>query len=770
MDQDDLNQALDTRELNLSARQLSGVPELVFTCCGLQALNLSTNSIGSLPSTLAQLRTITDLDLSFNQLRELPECLGALTCLVSLRAQYNQIERVHPGAVSRLGDCLEELVLADNSLICLPPDLGCLSRLRRLDVRFNPRLTGLPPQLGRLAGSLVQLGVEGCPLGESDSAGESQGPGSRPSSATPARKQLQHFYRVLQQVAAQAEAEVQLTGVPAPGAAGGRACQVLKAVLQQLPRIGEGTEQRPASAAVVQSHAHSAAEGAKPANGTSSFAQLSGSAAKSSMAAAQDKRQGTRAKDTAGSKVVPTLAGQGSNRVEVLTISNTGADSHEPASLRACSGSGRMARPGHLQPLNTHLGPRAARAAAAAAAPRSPLTDLRNSHADLELSYDDDDDEEVGGASEPGINIVGDGTGVAPPLSPGPLSPGMSGDVGDGTGTSSAMSRALEELADLPPAAAAAMYRSLDMVAAGVQEMREGRPLSRGGTAAALGLPAGIARSSASSHSQRRPGSSALRPGSSSLRPGSSMGRFGELNRPGTASVSGGRITTAPESRQATSGAEALTGAMALLASAGLGPDNRSAGQSHGGGAGDVRRPASSDAAGSAAAASGCEGSGSALGGMAPITFPLASGVRGMLRNSSRGSSRGGQEGGQASKVPAGEAATGARPAGLPYVLSGGAATKSTAPAQGQGVHASAAQDGVRSGPPPNGGSSAAAVNGSESDALGAALDQLDVVRRLLATRNPHLLEALDQEMFQDGEGEEEGMEGPAPPHGAEAT
>lgn len=309
--------------------------------------------------------------------------------------------------------------------------------------------------------------MEGCPLGEADTAGaegQLHESGIRPASATPGRKQLQQFYRVLQQVAAQAEAEVQATGVPAPGAAGGRACQALQAVLQHLQRVGELTGQRPTSAAAARSHAHVSGVCAKLADGPSGAAQVLGGTVHPGMAATQDKDLGTRPKEMACSKPSPASANQVSKRVEVLTLGNTGVDGHDPASLR--SGSGRMARPGHLQPLNTQLGPGVAHAAAAATVPRSPLTDLRNSHADLELSYDDDDDE-GGRAGGPGINIVGDGAGAAPPLSPGPLSPGMSGAMGDGT--SSAMSRALEELADLPPAAAAAMYRSLDMVAAGVQ-------------------------------------------------------------------------------------------------------------------------------------------------------------------------------------------------------------------------------------------------------------------------------------------------------------
>ena len=51
----------------------------------------------------------------------------------------------------------------------------------------------------------------------------------------------------------------------------------------------------------------------------------------------------------------------------------------------------------------------------------------------------------------------------------------------------------LQELQDLPPAAAAVLYRSLDSVQSGIQELRGGRPLSRGGSSSSGALGGGAA-------------------------------------------------------------------------------------------------------------------------------------------------------------------------------------------------------------------------------------------------------------------------------------
>ena len=83
----------------------------------------------------------------------------------------------------------------------------------------------------------------------------------------------------------------------------------------------------------------------------------------------------------------------------------------------------------------------------------------------------------------------------------------------------------LEQVASLPPAAAAVMYRTLEALRGGAREVREGRPISRGCGSLAPGLP------------PPPPSSSGGRPGSS--RPGTALGTFSStLTRSGLSSSS----------------------------------------------------------------------------------------------------------------------------------------------------------------------------------------------------------------------------------------
>nr|BBC28442.1 putative Leucine-rich repeat (LRR) protein, homolog of Volvox carteri MTF0684/MTM0041 [Yamagishiella unicocca] len=559
--------------------------------------------------------SLTSLDVSFNQLHELPACLGALTLLTCLRAQYNQIERVHPQAFSGLGGCLVELHLGDNALGSLPAEVGCLSRLARLDLRYT-RLTELPAELSRLGdvGCLQQLGLEGCPLG----AAQEGRPEGRPATAGTPREQQQQqaLYRRIRKAAADTEA----------AAGGAVAGQALAEVLKQLGTTaqagrpgheaaagrgagsssgGAGSRSQPPAAAgpgpgsaAASTGAPAAGGGARKVNVLSLGSGGSGAGATSSSGpgggggvAGGAREQGDASRGTAAEP----NAGAGPRYAQLQPLQLHSAAAPEPGSAARGSGGGDVRAQG--RPRRQHPG---------AVPPRSPLTDLRNSHADLELSYVDEDDDEP--ADDEGINIVGaGGAGAAPPLSPGEPSPGG--------GAPRAMALALEELSELPPAAAAVMYRSLDMVAAGVQEMREGRPLSRGGTSAGVPLPPNAMRPASSS----RPGSQHRRPGSSSS--------YGDPLRPRTSSSASGLPGSAGGGAPRQPPGEELTGAMALLASVGMRAGG-SGGQGAGGTPGRRNPGGDSDA--------GC-GEGSGLGALAPITFPLASGVRGMLRGVSGG-------------------------------------------------------------------------------------------------------------------------------------
>jgi len=219
-------------------------------------------------------------------------------------------------------------------------------------------------------------------------------------------------------------------------------------------------------------------------------------------------------------------------------------------------------------------------------------------------------------------------------------------DASAGSAVGLAMELSMQDMAELPPAAAAVLYRTLDSVRNGVQEMQEGRPLTRGGSA---GMAPGTAAALVSAHrpatsSQGRPGSAAYRPYSAS-RPGTSRPVSASASRPTSAQASGGAHRLG--SPLLVPGQEARPkwlpqqgGVMALLG--GNRPGSSGAGPSEGAGA--LQRPGSSwgvraegggGRAAVAADAHAGSSSGSAFEELPPITFPLTAGVRSMMQRMS---------------------------------------------------------------------------------------------------------------------------------------
>uniref|UniRef100_H3BYD4 P53-induced death domain protein 1 n=1 Tax=Tetraodon nigroviridis TaxID=99883 RepID=H3BYD4_TETNG len=108
----------------------------------------------SLPASFSCLLQLVHLDLSFNQLSCVPACLLSLP-LSSLLLCQNQISELPPD-IGQLSS-LTYLSLVGNKLVTLPPSLGQLTRLHTLDVSLN-LLQQLPDEIGSL-GSLVRLEI-----------------------------------------------------------------------------------------------------------------------------------------------------------------------------------------------------------------------------------------------------------------------------------------------------------------------------------------------------------------------------------------------------------------------------------------------------------------------------------------------------------------------------------------------------------------------------------------------------------------------------------
>ncbi|MFZ2390711.1 MAG: leucine-rich repeat domain-containing protein [Minisyncoccales bacterium] len=86
-----LNNANDIK-LDLSNKDLTKVPEYVFSMKQLEELNLSNNQLtGAIPSQIGQLKNLKVLNLSHNLMTGLPAELGQLSQLTELDVSYNSL-------------------------------------------------------------------------------------------------------------------------------------------------------------------------------------------------------------------------------------------------------------------------------------------------------------------------------------------------------------------------------------------------------------------------------------------------------------------------------------------------------------------------------------------------------------------------------------------------------------------------------------------------------------------------------------------------------
>ncbi len=122
--QESIRTAATMDKLNLSDRDLVGLPDSIGQLTDLRRLSLRRNDLSALPETIGQLSHLEELDLRGNQLTTLPESIGQLSDL-------------------------EVLELGENKLIELPNSIGQLENLRRLGLRNND-LSIVPESVGQL--------------------------------------------------------------------------------------------------------------------------------------------------------------------------------------------------------------------------------------------------------------------------------------------------------------------------------------------------------------------------------------------------------------------------------------------------------------------------------------------------------------------------------------------------------------------------------------------------------------------------------------------
>ncbi|HYS68377.1 MAG TPA: leucine-rich repeat-containing protein kinase family protein [Paraburkholderia sp.] len=136
-------QLTGTRRLKLACG-LSEFPREIFDLADtLEVLDLSGNALTTLPDDLPRLTKLRILFASDNPFTELPEVLGQCSQLSMVGFKANRIRQVSGKA---LAPQLRWLILTDNEIDALPPEIGGCTQLQKLMLAGN-RLRTLPEEL-----------------------------------------------------------------------------------------------------------------------------------------------------------------------------------------------------------------------------------------------------------------------------------------------------------------------------------------------------------------------------------------------------------------------------------------------------------------------------------------------------------------------------------------------------------------------------------------------------------------------------------------------
>ncbi|WP_027214836.1 leucine-rich repeat-containing protein kinase family protein [Burkholderia sp. WSM2232] len=177
-------QLTGTRHLKLACGLSEFPREILDLADTLEVLDLSGNALMTLPDDFARLRKLRIFFASNNPFTDLPQVLGQCPQLSMIGFKANRIRTVKGNALPprlrwliltdneidalppEIGNCrhLQKLMLAGNRLRFLPAELAACSRLELLRLAAN-RLDGLPAWLLRMP-RLAWLAFAGNPFGE----------------------------------------------------------------------------------------------------------------------------------------------------------------------------------------------------------------------------------------------------------------------------------------------------------------------------------------------------------------------------------------------------------------------------------------------------------------------------------------------------------------------------------------------------------------------------------------------------------------------------
>ncbi|MEO1147063.1 MAG: leucine-rich repeat-containing protein kinase family protein [Cyanobacteria bacterium J06638_22] len=132
-----------SHRLDLSCGLTEIPPEVFELADSLEVLDLSRNQLNSLPDEITTLTKLRAIFLNSNQFEQFPEILAQCLNLSIISLRSNKISQID-GAV--LSPRIRWLILTDNQLESLPPDMGNLGKLQKLMLAGN-QLRSLPESM-----------------------------------------------------------------------------------------------------------------------------------------------------------------------------------------------------------------------------------------------------------------------------------------------------------------------------------------------------------------------------------------------------------------------------------------------------------------------------------------------------------------------------------------------------------------------------------------------------------------------------------------------
>jgi hypothetical protein len=140
-------QLIGQKELKIAANLTEFPREILDLADSLELLILSNNRLSKLPEDFAKLKKLKIVFFNQNAFETFPSVLAQCPNLSMISFKSNRLKEIPTGALAgSLAPNLRWLILTDNQLTSLPPEIGNLTRLQKLMLAGNA-LTSLPSEM-----------------------------------------------------------------------------------------------------------------------------------------------------------------------------------------------------------------------------------------------------------------------------------------------------------------------------------------------------------------------------------------------------------------------------------------------------------------------------------------------------------------------------------------------------------------------------------------------------------------------------------------------